>query len=632
MHNIAVSEGTSLGEQIFTINATDRDNSEQFGVVEYTILNEYARKFFVIDGPTGKVVVRSNLDYEKGDKFYWLVLGAQDKGKRLGVSALRVAITDLNDNIPRFIVKEYKSTVCSNVPTGSTILPVLAVDDDEFVENQIKYSIYEKRRPDQEVTESDPLNETVALINDYFEISSDTGYIFTRANLSALEGKMVQFFVRVSNLNYNLGQSMKNSIENVVPVSIQVTGQCQTAKKEAFLYEVFVKESVERGSVVVTTNLEGYKEVDLSIVGFDDRNDAGRFRIDKFGRISVNEPLDRETKSKHVLAIQLKDKTTFAVEYFYVIIQVMDENDCVPFFDSAAFYLSVAENQEVGSEIFKFTAFDNDLSSALKYSQCSPQNSFDENQDSPFSLDENSGWLTLKKELDRETTARYSLKICVTDGVHQNSTTFNLEVVDFNDQPPVLEKSNYIAAIFENSLLGTVVVTIEATDPDLNSDLHYYITDGDYLNQFSVSSNGDVYVNKPLDREFISKYALKILVTDGKFQTETELSIDILDINDHGPVCVKSKYKEMVREDVLPGTYILTVEATDDDDAENSKRYYTLEGDHRGHFSIDAASGQLKTNGKLDRETQATYVFKAVVYDDHNRQWSCTSFIEILLR
>ena len=62
----------------------------------------------------------------------------------------------------------------------------------------------------------------------------------------------------------------------------------------------------------------------------------------------------------------------------------------------------------------------------------------------------------------------------------------------------------------------------------------------------------------------------------------------------------------MVSEAVPPGTYILTVDAIDEDDTDNGKLYYTLDGNHKGHFAIDAATGRLKTNAKLDRETQAS--------------------------
>ena len=40
-----------------------------------------------------------------------------------------------------------------------------------------------------------PVPVLAAVITDYFEISADKGYIYTKANLSALEGKMVQFLV-----------------------------------------------------------------------------------------------------------------------------------------------------------------------------------------------------------------------------------------------------------------------------------------------------------------------------------------------------------------------------------------------------------------------------------------------------
>lgn len=626
VNHVAIDECKSVGETVFTVNATDRDES-LFGQVEYRLLNDYGRKYFSLDPFTGAISLKSPLDYDQGDKFYWLVLAAQDRGKRVGVSALRVAITDHNDHMPRFIVAEYRCSVCANAPLGSNIVSVLALDDDDDEPNTlIKYSIYEGQSPATATTsssESDS-NSTIVYINDYFQIASDTGYIYVGKNLSTLAGKVVQFFVKAT--NGNGGQS--EQIENVVPVTIQISNSCLRTKTDAFLYEVFVKENIERGSVVANLNLDSYKEAEMSIVGLDDKLDSSRFRIDKFGQIFADEILDREQKSKHVLAIELRDKSTLVADYYYVIINIMDENDCTPYFDSASYYLHLAENQEIGSYIYKLNALDDDidlLNNAIKYR-------LNDTFGDTFLIDENNGWITLNKELDRERQPQYTLTVLVSDGLHSNHTSLQIDLFDINDNAPVIRKSRQFAAILENSPLGTVILRIDTLDADLNAELRYFVVEGDYLNQFAVTSTGDVYVNKPLDREFLDQYRLKILVTDGKYQTQTEVIIEILDVNDNGPVCVKSKYVEMVSEAVQPDTYILTVEAVDADDKENGRLYFALSGEARNHFAIDPLTGRLKTRASLDRETQASYLFDVVVYDDKNRDWSCTSQVEILLR
>lgn len=68
-------------------------------------------------------------------------------------------------------------------------------------------------------------------------------------------------------------------------------------------------------------------------------------------------------------------------------------------------------------------------------------------------------------------------------------------------------------------------------DFDLNTPINFYITGGDPLVQFQIRQTGEIYVNKPLDRETISNYELEVLVTDGFFTDTTSVKIDILDAN-----------------------------------------------------------------------------------------------------
>ncbi len=64
--------------------------------------------------------------------------------------------------------------------------------------------------------------------------------------------------------------------------------------------------------------------------------------------------------------------------------------------------------------------------------------------------------------------------------------------------------------------------------------------DGDPLDQFSVTAAGEewtVISKSPLDREDKDRYNLKIIATDGRFQTSANVEIHVLDLNDNSPLC-----------------------------------------------------------------------------------------------
>lgn len=68
-------------------------------------------------------------------------------------------------------------------------------------------------------------------------------------------------------------------------------------------------------------------------------------------------------------------------------------------------------------------------------------------------------------------------------------------------------------------------------DFDLNTPVNLYINSGDPMVHFQIRQTGEIYVNKPLDRETKSHYELEVLVTDGFFTDTTLVKIDILDAN-----------------------------------------------------------------------------------------------------
>lgn len=89
-----------------------------------------------------------------------------------------------------------------------------------------------------------------------------------------------------------------------------------------------------------------------------------------------------------------------------------------------------------------------------------------------------------------------------------------------------------IISVNEDVVIGTTLVTLAVTDQDLTaSRLLYYITSGDSRSQFSIKPNGALAVIKPLDREDIKSYKLRVAATDGIFVAWTSVSIDVIDDN-----------------------------------------------------------------------------------------------------
>ena len=93
-------------------------------------------------------------------------------------------------------------------------------------------------------------------------------------------------------------------------------------------------------------------------------------------------------------------------------------------------------------------------------------------------------------------------------------------------------------SVEENTLVGTVIFQVKATDGDsgINALLNYTFLPGEYEEIFSIdSSSGNITIIGDLDRERISNITLHVQVTDGKFIESTDLFITVLDVNEFRP-------------------------------------------------------------------------------------------------
>lgn len=110
-----------------------------------------------------------------------------------------------------------------------------------------------------------------------------------------------------------------------------------------------------------------------------------------------------------------------------------------------------------------------------------------------FGVSPNSGWIYLRRHLDRETTTGYTLKVTASDnGSIRNwaSVTVRVTVSDANDNDPQFTRDAYEFAVEENKPQGTIFGTVHATDKDAdnNAALRYSLIPGNssfQINPFS---------------------------------------------------------------------------------------------------------------------------------------------------
>lgn len=73
--------------------------------------------------------------------------------------------------------------------------------------------------------------------------------------------------------------------------------------------------------------------------------------------------------------------------------------------------------------------------------------------------------------------------------------------------------------------------------------------------------------------------------------------VKVLDKNDNYPQFSTLEYAHTIKENVVVGTFVLQVSASDIDEGENAHITYSLGNDTDGLFQVDSQSGNITTNG-----------------------------------
>ncbi|NXI36601.1 CADH1 protein, partial [Galbula dea] len=153
---------------------------------------------------------------------------------------------------------------------------------------------------------------------------------------------------------------------------------------------------------------------------------------------------------------------------------------------------------------------------------------------------------------------------------------------------------------------------------------------------------GWLEVMKPLDREKMDKYILyshAVSANGQSVEDPMEIIITVTDQNDNRPVFTQQVFIGYIEENAKPGTSVMTVNATDADDAINVNNgiigYSILSEEPQSReqmFTIDPVKGIISVIGTgLDRETTPNYtlIIQAADQEGTGLTNTATAIVEV---
>uniref|UniRef100_A0A7N6AC75 FAT atypical cadherin 3a n=1 Tax=Anabas testudineus TaxID=64144 RepID=A0A7N6AC75_ANATE len=600
---------------------------------EYILAPSADSAFFQMNTLTGVISTTRWFSHVSQDVFNLEVLEIDSELK----VSVQVTIEDANDNTPTFAQSSYEVFVNESVAVGTYVLTVSAVDEDKGENGYITYSISSLQPLPFKINQFSGIISTSKELD--FESSSESFVFIVRASdwgSPYRRESEVNVTIHVENVNDNQPLFEKVACQGVIsrdfPVDEVITTMSAIDIDELELVKYKIISGNEWGYFNLNPD-SGVLALRRPLATANPKNgifslkitatDGENFSDPMFVNISVvhgkSPPKSfncKETRVAQKLAEKLlkKSKGSTKPKIEEGFIDLFSVNRQTPQFDKAfPTDIAVPEDLKVGSSVFMVNAYDGDtgFNGQILYSIS------DGNIDSCFTIDMNTGLISVFLPMDREKRDRYLLNLTIYDLGQPQKTAWRLLTIyieDANDNAPqFLQEGGYRIVIPENTAIGTDVIQVEATDKDLgpNGETVYSVLTS--TTQFGINStNGIVYVAGQLDRELVSTFNLKIEARDkGQKGSQrfsvTTLKIILEDVNDCPPLFIPSVYKARALEDLPVGTVVAWLETQDPDLGLGGQVRYSLANDYNGWFEVDKASGAIRLTKELDYETQQFY-------------------------
>ena len=592
VYTSSIVENSPAGTYLLTVTAMDPVFNSN---LTYSLDNDELS----IDTLSGEVFSNAVFDRETTLSVQATVLATSSDNLQV-IAEIFVTILDDNDNPPVFVNQVYNFSVVEAAEIGHVIGNISAndffdegenavvtnytIDSNEFTINS-NGNIIVSMELDRESKEdyffnayaidggSAPLTGTT-LVSITIEDINDNAPVFTSTKYagSVKEGQISTFVLTVTAIDSDLGENakIKYSIDSPYFTINSVTGEIYT-----FIALDFENQPIHNFTVYATDN----------------------------GSPSLN--------------------TSATIQIYVVNI----DDTSPPVFNQTEYNIIIQEELPVSTHVVTVAAYTSD-NADIVYSIVEGTNS------NNFNISTETGDVYIVFSLDRETQISYTVKVSAKSLSNNliSMATININLTDINDNSPIFSNDSTSFTLYENAAIGTYVGTVEAYDTDEgpNGTIGSYAIHNN-TELFSIdSATGNITLTGVgIDREVTEIEYILVIATDMGNIIErtgtTIITINILDVNDNPPLFDRN-YTLSVPEDTLTNTLLVTFNATDVDQGDNSVVEYTLL-DNNSPFVT--TNNQLRLNKQLDYEITTVYELTVLANDKGNPPLSDTTYVTV---
>ncbi|XP_069741668.1 cadherin-23 isoform X14 [Narcine bancroftii] len=422
----------------------------------------------------------------------------------------------------------------------------------------------------------DPDNDTLVFgvageeASKYFAVESESGVVWLRQPLDRelISELQVEFSV----------SDQQSVIKGIVNIQVgDVNDNPPVFHNQP--YSVRIPENTPTGTPIFIVNATDRDQGTGGSVLYSFQPPSRFFAIDGArGVVTVQRPLDYETTRAYQLQVNAtdQDKDHPLSTLANLAITITDIQDMDPIFINLPYSTNIHENSPPGKTVRVITALDQDRGKprGIGYTIVSG------NTNSIFALDYISGALTLNGPLDRENPLYSSGFTLTVRGTELNddrtpsnatvSTTFNILVIDVNDNPPEFNRSEYSVSITELAQVGFALplfIQVQDKDDVPNSmfDVQLLGNNSDHFTISPTSGQGRVdlrmRVAVPLDYERIAHYKFSLFANEtlSDHVGFARVKIDLVNENDNRPVFSQPLYNVSLYENVSVGITVVDV-------------------------------------------------------------------------
>ena len=381
-----------------------------------------------------------------------------------------VSITNLNETP---VISNQSFTVPENLPNGVAVGTVVASDPDEG--QVLTYSIQ------------------AGNTSNAFIINSSTGNLSIN-NSAAINYQINPLFtltVRVTD----------NGTGNLFSEALMTINVIQSSNLSPVIVnqQFSVSENSANGTlvgIVVATDPNAGQTLTYAILSGN--NDSTFLLNEQTGELFVIDStlLDYENNPSFGLTIQVQDNGNGNLSsQAFIMVTVDDINEPPTITDPGATGVhtlitgldnnhNISENTPNGTTVFQVLASDPDSGQILSYAIIGGNNL------NAFAINSVTGEVTVANSsaLNYEAVQNFALVIRVSDNGQPELSCqglFNINILDMNEAPLI---SNQSFELIENATPGTIVGTVQASDPDNGQILTYLIEAGNDGGTFAINS------------------------------------------------------------------------------------------------------------------------------------------------